>query len=218
MRRSISKPTELAYYICRSRTPVPLTELVRVAGSRWGVEETFQFAKNDTGLDHYQVRRYGAWYRHITLSMLAAASWPSPPTPNDFAIKKGHHRQRRAPDSPVLQRNPALVGHPEPPPPQTPPHQPLAHLAMNPSDTRKTKPLPATTPQISQGAAAVLGGGVSGGGSAEVAGLDTFPTRPQETQRPWVAYWDGDPASKGVVDEHVGLFVSDALSAKAHRG
>ena len=73
VRRSISKPTELAYYICRSRTPVPLAELVRVAGSRWGVEETFQFAKNDTGLDHYQVRRYDAWYRHITLSMLAAA-------------------------------------------------------------------------------------------------------------------------------------------------
>jgi SRSO17 transposase len=35
--------------------------------------ETFQFAKNETGLDHYQVRNYDAWYRHITLSMLAAA-------------------------------------------------------------------------------------------------------------------------------------------------
>jgi len=73
VRRSISKPTELAYYICRAHTPVPLTEFVRVAGSRWAVEETFQFAKNETGLDHYQVRRYDAWYRHITLSMLAAA-------------------------------------------------------------------------------------------------------------------------------------------------
>ena len=73
MRRSISKPTELAYYICRARTPVPVAELLRVAGSRWAVEETFQFAKNETGLDHYQVRRYDAWYRHITLSMLAAA-------------------------------------------------------------------------------------------------------------------------------------------------
>ena len=52
---------------------MPLAELVRVAGSRWGVEETFQFAKNETGLDHYQVRKYQAWYRHVTLSMLAAA-------------------------------------------------------------------------------------------------------------------------------------------------
>lgn len=73
VRRSISKPTELAYYICHTTHPVPLAELVRVAGSRWGVEETFQFAKNETGLDHYQVRKYDAWYRHITLSMLAAA-------------------------------------------------------------------------------------------------------------------------------------------------
>jgi SRSO17 transposase len=73
VRRSISKPSELAYYLCHSTDPVPLAELVRVAGSRWAVEETFQFAKNDTGLDHYQVRLYDAWYRHITLSMLAAA-------------------------------------------------------------------------------------------------------------------------------------------------
>jgi SRSO17 transposase len=73
VRRSISKPDELAYYIVHSSTPVPLIELVRVAGSRWAVEETFQFTKNETGLDHYQVRKYHAWYRHITLSMLAAS-------------------------------------------------------------------------------------------------------------------------------------------------
>lgn len=73
VRRSISKPDELAYYICHTSQPVPIAELVRVAGLRWAVEETFQFAKNETGLDHYQVRRYDAWYRHITLSMLAAA-------------------------------------------------------------------------------------------------------------------------------------------------
>jgi SRSO17 transposase len=35
--------------------------------------QTFQFAKNETGLDHYQVRKYDAWYRHTSLSMLAAA-------------------------------------------------------------------------------------------------------------------------------------------------
>jgi SRSO17 transposase len=73
VRRSISKPSELAYYTCHSTYPVPIAELVRVAGSRWAVEETFQFAKNETGLDHYQVREYDAGYRHITLSMLAAA-------------------------------------------------------------------------------------------------------------------------------------------------
>ena len=48
-------------------------ELVRVAGARWAIEETFQTAKGQTGLDHYQVRQYTGWYRHITLSMLAHA-------------------------------------------------------------------------------------------------------------------------------------------------
>jgi SRSO17 transposase len=89
VRRSISKPSELAYYICRSSVPVPLAELVRVAGSRWGVEETFQFAKNETGLDHYQVRRYDAWYRHITLSMLAAAFLAVTARTEQFHDQKG---------------------------------------------------------------------------------------------------------------------------------
>ena len=46
---------------------------MRVAGTRWAIEETFQSAKGQVGLDQYQVRRYDAWYRHITLVMLAHA-------------------------------------------------------------------------------------------------------------------------------------------------
>ncbi|WP_432856719.1 IS701 family transposase [Amycolatopsis sp. CA-161197] len=72
-RRSVSDPIEIAYYICFGPADTDLRELVRVAGSRWAIEESFQTAKNETGLDHYQVRRYEAWYRHITLSMAAAA-------------------------------------------------------------------------------------------------------------------------------------------------
>ena len=72
-RRSIGSPDEIAYYICYGPADTPLAELVRVAGSRWAIEECFQAAKNETGLDHYQVRGYTAWYRHITLSMAAAA-------------------------------------------------------------------------------------------------------------------------------------------------
>ena len=44
-----------------------------MAGARWGVEDCFGEAKNEAGLDHYQVRKYRAWYRHVTLSMLAHA-------------------------------------------------------------------------------------------------------------------------------------------------
>jgi SRSO17 transposase len=64
---------ELAFYRCYSPRPVTLAELAAVAGARWGVEDCFAEAKNEAGLDHYQVRRYRAWYRHITLSMLAHA-------------------------------------------------------------------------------------------------------------------------------------------------
>ncbi|KSZ55930.1 endonuclease DDE [Rhodococcus pyridinivorans KG-16] len=72
-RRSLTDPEQIAYYICYGPAETPLAELVRVAGSRWAIEECFQTAKNETGLDHYQVRGYTAWYRHITLSMAAAA-------------------------------------------------------------------------------------------------------------------------------------------------
>jgi SRSO17 transposase len=64
---------ELAYYLCCAPAGTLDEELIRVAGSRWAVEECFQTAKNETGLDQYQVRRYDAWYRHVTLAMLAHA-------------------------------------------------------------------------------------------------------------------------------------------------
>ncbi len=72
-RRNLTDPTELAYYLCHTPKRVGLAVLVRVAGARWAIEETFQTAKGQTGLDHYQVRQYTGWYRHITLSMLAHA-------------------------------------------------------------------------------------------------------------------------------------------------
>jgi SRSO17 transposase len=44
-----------------------------VAGGRWRIEECFAAAKNEAGLASDQVRDYTAWYRHITLAMLAHA-------------------------------------------------------------------------------------------------------------------------------------------------
>jgi SRSO17 transposase len=73
VRRSLSDRGELAYYVCYGPAQASLAELVRVAGIRWTVECGFQQGKGETGLDHYQVRRYNAWYRHVTLSMLAQA-------------------------------------------------------------------------------------------------------------------------------------------------
>ena len=72
-RRSIAKPGELAYYVCFGPDGTALEELVRVAGTRWAIEECFEEAKGQVGLDQYEVRRWDGWYRHITLAMLAHA-------------------------------------------------------------------------------------------------------------------------------------------------
>ena len=72
-RRSVAKPGELAFYVCFAPSDTTLEELVRVAGTRWAIEECFEEAKGAVGLDQYEVRRWDGWYRHITLAMLAQA-------------------------------------------------------------------------------------------------------------------------------------------------
>jgi SRSO17 transposase len=73
VRRSLADPTDLAYYVCFCPAETPLGELVRVAGTRWAIEESFESAKGEVGLDHYEVRRWPGWYRHMTLALLAHA-------------------------------------------------------------------------------------------------------------------------------------------------
>ena len=73
VRRSVAKPGELAYYVCYAPAGTTLEELVWVAGIRRAIEECFEEAKGQVGLDQYEVRRWGGWYRHITLAMLAHA-------------------------------------------------------------------------------------------------------------------------------------------------
>lgn len=71
LRRSINKPEELAYYLCSAPAGTVVKDLVRAAGQRWNIECCFEAAKQETGLDEYEVRSWHGWYRHITLSMLA---------------------------------------------------------------------------------------------------------------------------------------------------
>lgn len=72
-RRSLADPAQTAYYACYGPSRTRLVDLAFIAGSRWHIEECFQQAKNEAGLDHYQVRSWRAWHAHITLSMLALA-------------------------------------------------------------------------------------------------------------------------------------------------
>ncbi len=73
VRRSISDPTERAYYRVSAPSNTGIPTMVRVAGMRWKIEEGFEQAKSEVGLDQYEVRQWMAWYRHITLALLAHA-------------------------------------------------------------------------------------------------------------------------------------------------
>ncbi|MBR7827563.1 IS701 family transposase [Actinospica sp. MGRD01-02] len=96
IRRKISNPSELAYYIAYvpEHYVCSLTDLIKVAGARWAIEDDFQDAKQSVGLDETQVRCYRAWKRHTALalaayallavaSILAKAAHPAPVLPDD---------------------------------------------------------------------------------------------------------------------------------------
>ena len=70
-RRSPARPDEIAYYLACAPNSTLIPELVRIAGVRWALEAAFQAAKDEYGLDEYEIRRYPGWYRHINLAMLA---------------------------------------------------------------------------------------------------------------------------------------------------
>jgi len=73
VRRSVSTPTELQAYVVFAPHTATLEAVVRVAGSRWTIESAFEAAKGEVGLDHYEVRSWTGWHRHMTLAMWAYA-------------------------------------------------------------------------------------------------------------------------------------------------
>ena len=73
IRRKLAKPEELTFYLTLSPEEATLSELVRVAGTRWTIEACFEAAQGEVGLDEYEVRSWTGWHRPITLAMLAHA-------------------------------------------------------------------------------------------------------------------------------------------------
>jgi SRSO17 transposase len=74
LRRHPECPDEIAYYLVYAPVDTPLTEVVRAAGARWTIEDTFKLTKGQVGLDQYEVRSWQGWYRHITLALVAFAA------------------------------------------------------------------------------------------------------------------------------------------------
>jgi SRSO17 transposase len=73
VRRSPEDPTDCAFFRAYGPAGASAEELVRVAGTRWAIEEGFAQAKGEVGMDQYEVRRWGAWHRFVTLALLAHA-------------------------------------------------------------------------------------------------------------------------------------------------
>jgi SRSO17 transposase len=73
VRRSLDEPGELRAYVAFAPAGTSLQGLVAVAGTRWTIETDFETTKGEVGLDHYEVRSWTGWYRHITLAMWAQA-------------------------------------------------------------------------------------------------------------------------------------------------
>jgi SRSO17 transposase len=73
VRRRVSAPTDLAADVVFAPQETALEAVVRVAGTRWTIESCCEEAKGEVGLDHYEVRSWTGWYRHITLAMWAYA-------------------------------------------------------------------------------------------------------------------------------------------------
>jgi len=165
VRRSIDDG-ELAFYHCYNPGHAGFGELVNVAGARWPIEECFGAAKNEVGLDEYQVRKYDAWHRHITLAMLAHSflaitAHQLPTTPKKGVQNRPAaeitERQARQPGStrsttntpkphrPHTRRNPQTPPHSPRPtgrPNQNRPRTALVKMAACPSNARPPLPLP----------------------------------------------------------------------------
>jgi SRSO17 transposase len=108
IRRSITDD-ELAFYHCYDPHRAGFGELVYVAGARWPIEECFGSGKNETGLDHYQVRTWDAWHRHITLSMLTntfLAITASKAKKGDTTTTRSHTKLASFPTA-----HPSRIGH-----------------------------------------------------------------------------------------------------------
>jgi SRSO17 transposase len=73
IRRDADDPSADAYWLAYGPAATTREELIRVCDARWRVEECFAQAKGEIGMDQYEVRTWTAWYRFVTLCLLAHA-------------------------------------------------------------------------------------------------------------------------------------------------
>jgi SRSO17 transposase len=98
IRRNIADG-ELAFFATWCPAGTPVAVLVTVEGQRWAIEDGFETAKNELGLDHNETRSWHGWHRHVSLVMLAfamlaaircKANTAAPPKSSLQMIRKNH--------------------------------------------------------------------------------------------------------------------------------
>jgi len=99
IRRNIADGT-LAFFTTWCPAGTGMETLVAVEGRRWAIEDSFETAKNELGLDHNETRSWHGWHRHVSLVMLAfammaairrQANTPAPPKSSLRMIRKSRH-------------------------------------------------------------------------------------------------------------------------------
>jgi SRSO17 transposase len=124
VRRHPERRDEVAYYLVSAPTGTPLDEVVRVAGARWTIEDTFKQAKGLVGLDHYEVRSWRGWYRHVTLALVALAALAVATCPGGRPGWRRAPSTSRSPSRRSVASSSASCGPPStprPPPPRSSP-------------------------------------------------------------------------------------------------
>ncbi|SCE55157.1 Transposase DDE domain-containing protein, partial [Streptomyces sp. di188] len=101
----------VAYFAVHARTGTTVATLVKIAGLRWGVEDCFETAKSDCGLDQYEVRKWEPWHRHIALAIAAFAFL------SVSATRTARLTQPREDTQPPTDPEPAIAWPPLTPPP-----------------------------------------------------------------------------------------------------
>jgi SRSO17 transposase len=151
IRRKIKKPNEFTFYLTLSPTGTPLAELVRVAGTRWTVENCFETAKGEVGLDQYEVRSWTGWHRHITLALFALAYLATlRKAAGGEKIRTGSRHRSRSAAGPVATHHtrtaPAALASGMGAPAQSRARPRLVRMAASPSTARPPLPLETTSP------------------------------------------------------------------------
>jgi hypothetical protein len=143
-RRRPETPNDLDYYLAWGPADTEPEHLAHVAGARWRVEDAIKLGKHQCGLADYEVRHWHGWYRHITLSMLAAA-FLAAQAATDKASAPAPLREAPSGDEPEEKPKRGTTRTPPVPSSSSPTPQPRSASSLC-SSTRRPHPRTAWSP------------------------------------------------------------------------